>query len=99
MVIEATRFVILDPTSEPVVLPAAMARRPDDLNGKVVGLLANGKRNADILLDKLYTLLCQRYTLKEAVRLNKGDASRPCPKHLMDQLVQRCDVVITASGD
>ena len=31
--------------------------------------------------------------------MNKGNASRPAPKEMLDELAERCDAVITASGD
>ena len=44
-------------------------------------------------------ILADRYDFKDVVVRNKGNASRPCPKHIMDEMVEQCDVVITASGD
>lgn len=99
MVIEATRLTILDPTVGALPDSTELAPRPADLNGAVVGLLANGKRNSDELLEGIYSLLCERYEFKGVVRLNKRDVSRPAPKAIMDQLLAKCDVVITAIGD
>ena len=99
MVIEATNFKLLDPTVEALPDSTLLAPRPEDLNGKVIGLLSNSKRNADKLLDGVYALLQDTYEFKGVVRLDKGDASRPAPKHIMDELLEKCDLVITATGD
>ena len=99
MVVEATKFKILDPTVEPLPESTLMAPRPQDLNGKTVGLLANGKRNATTLLDEIYSLLQDTYEFTGAVRLDKGDSSRPAPKEIIDELLEKCDLVITATGD
>ena len=99
MVIEATRLKILDPTVEALPEDTFLAPRPQDLNGKVVGLLSNHKRNADALLDAIYSLLQDTYEFQGVVRLDKGDASRPAPKHVIDELLEKCDLVITATGD
>ena len=99
MVIEATKFKILDPTVEALPDSTDLVPRPNDLNGKVVGLLSNSKRNADNLLDAIHSLLEDTYEFKGVVRLNKGDASRPAPKHIMEELLEKCDLVITATGD
>jgi hypothetical protein len=99
MVIEATKLVILDPTVEPLPDSTFLAARPQSLDGKVVGLLANSKRNSDKLLDAVYSLLEDTYQFGGVVRLDKGDASRPAPKHIMDELLEKCDLVITATGD
>lgn len=99
MVVEATKFKLLDPTVKPLQGSASLAPRPLDLNGKVLGLLANGKRNADRLLDAVAALLQERYQVKGVVRVNKGDPSRPAPEPIMDDLLKQCDVVITGIGD
>ena len=99
MVIEATKLVLLDPTVEALPDNTNMAPRPLDLNGKVLGLLANGKRNSDQLLDAVASLLQDTYQLKDVVRVNKRDVSRPAPQGIVDELVGKCDAVITAIGD
>ena len=99
MVAEATRFKLLDPTVEAIPDHTILAPRPEDLNGKVVGLLSNSKRNADKLLHNIYALLQDTYEFKDLVFVDKGDASRPASKEIMDQLLEKCDVVITATGD
>ena len=99
MVVEATKFKLLDPTVEALPDSTLLATRPDDLNGKMVGLLSNSKRNADTLLHAVYSLLQDTYEFKGMIYLNKGDASRPAPKHIMDELLEKCDLVITATGD
>ena len=99
MVIEATKFKILDPTVEALPDSTFLAPRPEGLDGKVVGLLSNDKRNADRLLDAVYSLLQDTYEFSGVVRLNKGESSRPAPGHIMDELLEKCDLVITATGD
>ena len=62
-------------------------------------MLANGKRNADGLLEMVHEVMADRYEFKEVVARNKGNASRPCPRDMMEELAERCDIVITSSGD
>ena len=95
----ATRVQVLDPTVDPVPAHAVVAPRPETLNGAVVGLLANGKPNAEELLGMVHDVLADRYEFKQVVTRNKGNASRPCPAEIVDELAEQCDVVITASGD
>ena len=47
----------------------------------------------------VYDVLADSYEFAGVVSRNKGDASRPCPDDILQELVGRCDVVITASGD
>ena len=99
MAIQTTGLVVLDPTVEPMPAHASMAPRPESLDGKTLGLLANGKRNSDRLLDKVGTLLAEHYQLNGIVARNKGTASRPCPDSLLQELLAQCDVVVTGVGD
>ncbi len=94
-----TRLEVLDPTVEPIPMDAALAPRPKTLDGTALGLLANGKRNADVLLEMLREILSDRYEFKAVVTKNKGNASRLCPTDIMDEMAELCDVVISASGD
>jgi hypothetical protein len=94
-----TDMVLLDPTVEALPDNTNMAQRLPDLNGRVLGLLANGKRNSDTLLDAVTSLLQDTYEVKEVVRLNKRDVSRPVKQEMVDELLERCDAVITAIGD
>ena len=95
----ATRLEVLDPTVAPIPAHAVIAPRPETLDGAVLGLLANGKRNSPELLELVHEVLADRYEFKSVVARNKGNASRPCPAEIMDDLAQQCDLVITASGD
>ena len=99
MVVTATKLTILDPTVQAIPDSTSLAPRPKSLDGAVVGLLANGKRNSDELLRSVYSLLQDMYQFKGVVELNKRDVSRPAPKPIMDELLKRCDLVITAIGD
>ena len=95
----ATMVEVLDPTVAPIPSSAVRAPRPDTLDGKTVGLLANGKPNADELLELVQEVLSDRYEFKEVVARNKGNASRPCPKDLLEEMAEECDIVITSTGD
>ncbi len=97
--VTTTKLRVLDPTVEPLPASAVIARRPATLDGAVIGLLANGKRNSDELLDMVHQVLADRYEFRSVVARNKGNASRPCPQQILDDLADQCDVVITASGD
>lgn len=99
MVTLTKAITVLDPTGAVTPREVLLAQRPRTLEGKAVGLLANGKRNADELLEMVSELLQERYRFREVIARNKGNAGRPAPKELLDELAQKCDVVITATGD
>lgn len=90
---------ILDPTVAPAPAEAPPAKRVADLDGAVLGLLANGKVNGDRLLDLVRDELGRRYDVREVVLLTKPSASRPAEDPMLEELAARCDVVVTAIGD
>ena len=92
---------ILDPTirTAAVAVAAQLAPRPARLAGLTVGLLANGKSNGMVLLDRIAELLRERSDIGEVVRLAKTNASVPLTEEQAEPLLKQCAVVITAIGD
>jgi hypothetical protein len=89
----------LEPTVEPDPIVTRLAPRLDSLDGKVVGLLANGKRNGDQLLDQVAAALAEQYRLKDVRRWAKPNVTRPAPAPIFAEMVEQVDLVITAIGD
>jgi hypothetical protein len=75
------------------------AKRLGDLDGKVLGLLHNGKVNGDRLLDLVREQLAARYGLRDVVVVRKPSASRVAEGAVLDRLARECDAVVTAIGD
>jgi hypothetical protein len=91
---------ILDPTvNADEATDVAVAKRVPDLDGKVLGLLHNGKVNGDHLLDLVREQLARRYGLREVVVVRKPSASRVADGAVLDRLARECDAVVTAIGD
>jgi hypothetical protein len=91
---------ILDPTVRAEeALDVAVAKRVGDLDGKVLGLLHNGKVNGDHLLDLVREQLGARYRLRDVIVIRKDSASRVAEANDLDRLARECDVVVTAIGD
>jgi hypothetical protein len=90
---------ILDPTVDPEPTESSLAKRVADLDGKVLGLLANSKVNGDRLLDLVGDKLRAQYDIRDVVVMTKPSASRVADDAMMDALASRCDVVVTAIGD
>ena len=79
---------------------ARLSRRTlDGLAGKVVGFIDNAKPNFNHLVDDLAELLTSRYGVAAVVKRRKQAASVPAPADMVAELAERCDVVITGSGD
>ena len=92
-------ILVLDPTAKANVPEREMAPRVDTLEGKVVGFLHNFKPNADLLLERIEEILSERFTLKEVVRRKKLDAASGAAQSLIDELAEKCDLVINGVGD
>ena len=95
----STGIAVLDPTVDPLPADGVVADRPKTLDGVRIGLLANGKMNSVEMLIALHDVLADRYEFGGVIERNKMNASRPCPEDIIDELVDKCDVVITSSGD
>jgi hypothetical protein len=93
-----TPLRILDPTVGPDRAESALAPRVPELDDKVLGLLANGKVNAERLLELVREGLEARYRLREVITVTKPSATRVAAPEVLEQL-GHCDAVVTAIGD
>jgi hypothetical protein len=73
--------------------------RPQSLAGKTLGLLENSKANSDKVLQELASILTERHGLKEVVMLSKHSASLPTKPDVIQQALDKVDVLITGVGD
>ena len=109
MVQDTLRLTMISPLAEFLdekEKPLSLARRPESLDGKVVGLLPNWRPSAVKILEAVGELLRDRYNLKG---LEQEQPAREVPSRtgslidglgeLLDDLAGRVDVVITATGD
>jgi len=91
---------ILDPmVAADEATDVAVAKRVGGLDGKVLGLLHNGKVNGDRLLDLVRDQLAARYQLRDIVVVSKPSASRVADPAVLDRLAREGDAVVTAIGD
>ncbi|HWO73343.1 MAG TPA: hypothetical protein VNN21_07270 [Dehalococcoidia bacterium] len=93
-------MILLHPGNPPKAGSAKLApRRFTSLDGLRVGLLGNTKLNADNILMALGDLLKERYAVKEIVHYKKPTFALPAPQATVDEMAQRCDVVLAGVGD
>lgn len=94
---------VLDPTGQGVpekLYVTGLARRRPDLIGARVGLLANSKCNADLLLHDIARRLVDEHgaaTVTLATR--KAAFALPVENVVVAQYRRSCDVVVTGVGD
>lgn len=94
-----TNLIIFDPTVEPVSEGFSLASRPVNLEGKVLGLLDNGKHQSDRLLQKVGDLLVKEYGVRKWILLKKSSAYRPVPGEQLEELSKECQLAIAGIGD
>ncbi|MBI2906241.1 MAG: hypothetical protein HYX92_01155 [Chloroflexi bacterium] len=73
-----------------------LAPRPQALEGKTVGLLANGKRGSAVAVDKAGELVQARFP---GVKLIHYDGAVPVAPALIERAREECDLIIGATGD
>ena len=91
-------LVLLEPTAETEAETYPLALRASDVSGTRIGFLDNGKERADEILAVLEELLAQRFKFDAIVRRRKRDHSKGAPPALIDELAERCRLVVTAVG-
>jgi hypothetical protein len=94
----AVKLDFVDPTAGSASKTVALAARPSDLTGNVVGILDNTKEQADIILETLGEALREKYGVKEVVMRRKEHYSKPAPDEMIAEMADQCDVVICALG-
>jgi hypothetical protein len=94
---------IIDPTLGPAAAagrgPVGLAERPAELPGLRLGLLANGKRNAQEFLDEVAALLVEQYGVTTVLSRRKLSIVEPAPAEMLAELRSECDIVVIGVGD
>lgn len=86
---------LYDPRGTREARNVSVTARPTSLTGLSIGLLDNGKENADALLDRTAELLIERGAT--VVRARKPSFSRVAPDDVIT-LLSRCSAVVAAHG-
>lgn len=90
---------LVDPTSRAPVQNLKRAPEIESLDGKVVGLLSNGKLNADLLLQETAGLFADKHGCRVNRIVYKANPSAPADKDAIDRVSASSDFVLTATGD
>lgn len=88
----------IDPTVGGSRATIALARRPMDLAGKVVGLLDNTKEQADVILETVADVLRSRYRVAKVIIRRKEAFSRPATEALLNEMANEVQVAAAALG-
>jgi hypothetical protein len=88
----------IDPTAGGGKAKVALAPRPMDLAGKVVGLLDNTKEQGDVILQTIGEALRERYGVARVVTRKKEHYSKPAKSEIIDEMAREVQVAIAAVG-
>lgn len=70
----------------------------DTLEGKVVGIIDNGQANSTTMFQELAQLMQETFHTKEVLFKTKPTHMQGAPKPIMEDILNRCDAVITGLG-
>jgi hypothetical protein len=70
----------------------------DTLEGKIIGVIDNGQANSTDMFKELAKLLRERFHTREVLFKTKPTHMQGAPKPMMDEVLSRCDAVITGLG-
>jgi hypothetical protein len=70
----------------------------NSLEGKVIGIIDNGQANSTTMFQELAKLIQENFNAKEVIFRTKPTHMQGAPKAMMEEIVNRCDAVITGLG-
>lgn len=93
-----TGLILLEPVAEEEATTYPLARRVLELSGQRIGFLDNSKERADEILAVIEEMLSERFEYGEVLRRRKRYYTKNAPPELIEELAERCDLVVTAVG-
>jgi hypothetical protein len=90
---------LYDPTSSGPERHLSRAMPITGLEGKTVGVLHNGKLNAEFMLTEIAALFAERHGCKVLPVYAKSNASAPAPAETLAKAAADVDFLITGLGD
>ena len=90
---------IYDPTVQGPERHAVRAAALASLDGKTIGILENGKLNAENLLRETAQVFADRHGCRIHPVYSKTNASAPAPAETLSEAAARVDFLVTGLGD
>ena len=87
------------PTSTTATRKRTRAPALAKLDGARIGILENGKLNAEEMLNEVAALFVQRNGCTVRTLASKSNASAPAPSNTLVTVAQEVDFLITGLGD
>jgi hypothetical protein len=90
-------YVMRDPTAETAAVQRARLLPPADLSRATIGLLSISKERSEEFLDSVEKRLAARGL--KILRFAKATHTKPAAESVVQDIVERCDVVVEALAD
>ena len=94
----ANDLPFIDPTAGGGKARIALAPRPMDLAGKIVGLLDNTKEQGDVILETVAAALRERFGVAKVIIRRKEHYSKPATDELIAEMAKEVQVAVAAVG-
>ena len=92
------QYLLVDPTTSPVVPSFVAAPRLSDLKNKRIGLIDDSKENAKELLDIITDVIKEKFGVESVWYHRKPSASKPADPEVISNMTNECDFAIVAIG-
>ena len=92
------QYLLVDPTTSPVVPSFVAAPRLSDLKNKRIGLIDDSKENAKELLDIITDVIKEKFGVESVCYHRKPSASKPADPEVISNMTNECDYAIVAIG-
>jgi hypothetical protein len=89
---------MLDPRGSVNPQDRSLVPGVETLAGKVIGIIDNGQSNSTTMFQELAKLIEEKFRPKEVILRTKPTHMQGAPKPMMEEMVNRCDAVITGLG-
>jgi hypothetical protein len=90
-------YTMRDPTAETAAVLRERLPPPTSLAGKAVALLSISKERSDEFMDALEPLI--QAAGVQTIRFKKPTHTKPAPEAVLQDIVERCDLVVEALTD
>ena len=91
-------LIFLDPRATVSLKERLPVPGLDTLEGKVIGIIDNGQANSTDMFKALAALLYERCGTREVLFKTKPTHMQGAPKPIVEEILSRCDAVITGLG-
>ena len=92
------KLQMLDPRADVLLENHPPVPGLDGLAGKVVGILDNGQANSSPMFEELAQLIGEQTGAAEVLVRKKPSHMQGAPGELIEEMLSRCDTVITGLG-